>query len=130
MGTILCAECACGFCQGDIAAGGGMWDYGTILNAPALCRACGELLALNYLEGEHHCPKCGGKVTFYNDPLLQDRTGFDSENGCNTFEWNVCNTFEWNSRKSEECFVLPDVAYLCPRCNEKNMRFTQMGCWD
>ncbi len=99
-----------------------MADFGTVLNAPALCRACGEFLILNYLEGEQRCPECGGEVTFYNDPSLQDRTGFDSEKPHNIFEWSI--------RLSDECFVLPDVAYLCPRCNEKKMRFTQIGCWD
>jgi len=121
MGTIISAECECGFEPGEIFAGGGMFDFAGVCDVPALCENCREFVVVNYLGRSPKCPKCRKKVIAYNDPILQtkrDKTGSGSD------------VFHWFIEKSNVSFVLPDDYYLCPKCGKKRMRFFDVGCWD
>jgi len=118
MGSILIAECDCGFKSKEIYAGGGVANFETECAAPAVCKNCSSFLVLNYLRKKNKCPNCKSEVTFYNDPSIQKKT-------------NTENTvFDWYFEEYQHTFVLPDTKYYCPKCKKFNLRFISLGCWD
>ena len=114
MGSIIKAICQCGFESEDIYAGGGMADFMTRLSAPAYCKKCHSLVVSNYLSKRSRCPKCRGRVIFYNNKELQI-----SENQEEVFSWAISN--------EEDVFRLPKTLYLCPRCGKMKLEFHDIG---
>jgi len=122
MGSILKAQCKCGFELEDIFAGGGMLNFHEICDAPAICLNCNIFLIKNYMKKYSKCPRCQKKVAFYNDLQVQKKVSESYETYNDIFSWNV------NDEKGE--FRLPDTQYYCPECNEMTLKFVCIGSWD
>jgi len=95
MGTIIKATCQCGFESWNIFAGGGFTNFMPDLAAPAFCKKCKALVVSNYLSKKPKCPKCKGKIVFYNDKTLREE---DSRE----------DVFTWRSDDGEN-FRLPKL---------------------
>ena len=70
MGQILSAWCECGFGASNLWVGGGRHSFQSYCGVPALCKACQAFGVYNYLDFNPKCGRCGGKVSFYNEPDL------------------------------------------------------------
>jgi DNA-directed RNA polymerase subunit RPC12/RpoP len=89
----------------------------TRLSAPAFCKKCHSLVISNYLSKRPRCPRCRGKVIFYNDKTLQEG---DSQE----------DVFSWTISDEGNVFRLPKILYLCPICGQMKLEFFDIGCWD
>jgi hypothetical protein len=122
VGSLLLAECPCMKNKDnltlEICFRGGMLNFKTILNAPAICWNCKTFNVLNYLDKNKKCPKCENNVTFYNDDELFEPVN-DIEDDIFGFE-----EYQWDD------FVIKKGYYLCPYCLKKTMRFVNIGMWD
>lgn len=116
MGAILQAECQCGFFT-TFAAGGGMHNFQDTCFAPAVCVDCGEFFICNYFSKFIKCPKCHKKAHFYDYPPLRAKVKTKGE----VFSWRIDDVRQ---------FTLPDTTYICPKCKQKDMRFSQSGFFD
>lgn len=119
MGSILSAECSCGFKEERLFVGGGMLHAAGTCLAPAVCRECGNFFTTNYIEIENSlsCPRCAKKAYFYNDQSLRGAEG------------SPLLIFQWRLTK-DTSFDLPDAKYYCPNCQRFELRFKEGGCWD
>ncbi len=120
MGSILIAECRCGYTEPYLEVGGGMRNFMKSSRVPALCRKCKKVVLVNELLPEpHRCPKshCRSKVVLYNKPALRRE------------EIEVYPVFTWRAPENQP-FILPNAYYLCPRCNAMDLRFYNDGNWD
>lgn len=117
MGSIVKAQCGCGF-EKEIYLGGGMRTFATYCNFPFFCQACATMFEGNLLKNTVTCPKCNATN---NVPYDSDRICL--RKGQSVFEWNSTGDTE---RKLE----LTDGDYLCPSCGRPNMTFYDVGCWD
>ena len=122
MGTIIQAECECGYKSKLIYAGRGM--FGTGCTVPALCRNCNEIVAVKYLPPDAQCPNCGKEVIFNNDVSLRQE-----REDVNNTEIQIIDIFNWRIGENK-FFRLPDTFYLCPKCKKMTMRFMYAGNWD
>ncbi len=166
MGSILKAECECGFESDHLYVGAGMADFEKVCYAPAFCGNCRKLVVADYVSGSPKCPECGGGVTFYDDRSLQAEarhsdavstatsgSGAEFQSGSQVSYENESTAspenrgraidetsgrrivrreypvFEWRAPMGK-VFVLPNVAYVCPSCGEKRMRFRMVGFFD
>ena len=120
MGSILNAECGCGYKREGLFAGAGMLDFEKVCSAPAFCENCHEVVLADYLAKVPKCPKCKGKPSFYDDVSLRSESPGREEDPL--FEWHM----DWIGK----VFRLPGAAYLCPCCLEKKMRFVNAGFFD
>ena len=71
MGSILNAECVCGYRREGLFMGAGMLDFEKVCSAPAFCENCHEVVLADYLAKAPKCPKCKGKPIFYDDVCLR-----------------------------------------------------------
>ncbi len=121
MGSILRGLCKCGFDTGDIYVGAGFVNFMETCNAPAICLHCNEFLVRNYMAGDAaRCPGCEAKVTFYDDPSVQDASG----------KKRYDYLFVWRIADKDEFFKLPDTNFLCPKCKKMALIFEEIGNWD
>lgn len=117
MGSIVKAQCGCGF-EKEMYLGGGMRTFLTQCNFPFFCSACAIMFEGNILGNKVACPKCDATNSVpYNSDRLCLRKGQQ------VFEWNVAGDAE---RRLE----LTDGDYLCPGCGRPNMTFVGVGYWD
>lgn len=116
MGSILKAECSCGFVT-TFPAGGGVLNFTDTCFAPAICVDCGEFFIRNYFSKFIKCPKCHKKAYFYDNPSLHSNEITD----------NI--VFSWNLQDERE-FILYDKDYLCPKCKQFSLRFSELGFFD
>ena len=121
MGTLLTAQCVCGFQSGTLALGGGMLNFQNHCGAPALCTSCGRFQVLNYLDETAMCEACRGEVRFYDHPSLRGPMPTEGRSSDPVFSWNLDD-----GRK----FLLPGGLYVCPKCRQKTLRFESQGNWD
>lgn len=129
MGSMLIAECDCGFKSEMINAGGGMMNFNEVLNAPALCKKCHILIVKNYLKKNPRCHRCRGKINFYNDPALYKGNLPKDINDC-IFYWRLPDDFDSVHPEIKSFFCLPNTDYMCPECGKMNLKFIDVGCWD
>lgn len=129
MGSLLTAQCDCGFKYNLIYAGGGMRNFNEVLNAPALCKKCQLFLVKNYLEHDPRCPHCKRIIQFYNDPALFKENLSKDEVEC-VFHWRLLDGFDSINSKIDNFFCLPNTDYTCPRCGKMTMKFINEGFWD
>jgi hypothetical protein len=120
MGSILMAQCKCGFKLKSLFVGGGMANFDKICKEPAICLKCNILLIKNNMKKHSffhpRCPKCWRKITFYSDPKVQKQ------------EFKSYERYNLNGEK--KTFRLPDTHYYCPECNEMTLKFVDIGNWD
>ena len=118
MGSMVRAECLCGFERG-VRIGGGMLNSGGRCGFPCLCGGCHDLVEVNLLAKRMKCPDCGsGEVVPYDDPSLAGSPGKEEVAG-------------WNMRgKGGRKLSLTDGNYKCPRCGRMALRFEAYGFFD
>lgn len=114
-GDIFSAKCECGF-ENELFIGAGKSDYKTSCKFPFYCNTCSSLIILNALNENRTCNKCNSEkvMSYENDSL---RAGKSNNS---LFGWNV----------NGKTFLLTDDSYLCPKCKEYKLTFTQIGNWD
>jgi hypothetical protein len=113
------AECVCGL-SAELLIGGGMFNFTTFCAFPCACETCHQVVNVNLLDRDVHCPLCGaaGPLPF-DDPRLAGAPGDHA-----VAEWNVENSLG-------RVLVLTDGTYRCPRCGQNTLRFVDTGlCWD
>ncbi len=117
MGTILRAECQCGYSV-EVFVGSGFVDFQNVYYAPAPCKFCQEIVTRNYLKaGRQRCPHCRRATLFYDHPSLRGEILCDDPNNERDLD---------NDRR----FILPDATYYCPECKQMQLHFFEAGCWD
>lgn len=62
MGTIVRAECKCGFAVDELLIGGGMLDFNTRYRFPIYCNECKIMFVGNLFAKDIHCTKCKKKM--------------------------------------------------------------------
>ena len=117
MGSIVKAECGCGF-EKEMSLGGGMRTFATHCNFPFFCSVCAIMFEANLLKTKIVCPK--SKAT-NSVPYDSDRICL--RKGQVVFDWNIPDD---TGRRLE----LTDGDYWCPSCGRPTMTFLDMGCWD
>ena len=120
MGTILNAQCDCGFAKTEIFVGRGFKpEY---LYVPAYCTKCKSLQITNCLDKMNKCPECRGELTLYTqDSLLEKSASTDKYDN---------NLFFEVTPDGKRQLRLPDTYYLCPNCRKTALRFISTGMWD
>jgi hypothetical protein len=114
MGTMIQAQCKCGYSSDIIFQGGGFETFMEKDMEPAYCEKCQRLIVLNYKESNPRCSQCLGEVKFYSDSSLQKKPG---------------KKIKENHISSRD-FLLPKINYLCPQCGKIKMKFYYVGDWD
>jgi len=117
MGSIINAECGCGF-KRQMYLGGGMRNFETHCAFPLYCGQCKILFAANLFQKQLSCPDCGGR----------DVVPYDDERVCQTRGRVV---FQWAAEHAiGRALALTDGGYLCPQCGRFTLSFSMAGCWD
>jgi hypothetical protein len=138
MGSIVQAECDCGF-TACVFIGGGFLDYKTTRYFPCLCSNCGRLVQVNVLAPAPSCPDCGGPDPVpYDDPQLVGARGQHLVAECNLRNYTlptVDQAVDLGRGKHRlyplrRNLALYDGSYLCPGCSRMTLRFTLAGMWD
>lgn len=106
MGTIIKAECHCGFKTNELYLGAGMQNFMDISNIPALKKNASNIKMLNYKEKKKYPDHL-----FYNDPEL---TGLS--NSSVSIEWDGIAIFEQYN--------------FCPQCKKYSLSFIPIGLFD
>jgi len=118
MGTLVYAQCGCGYKTENFALGGGMENFQTYCGFPYLCPTCREVTVANYLDATPSCDSCGTKsITSYATRALMG----EREKG---------NAFDKYLGPERGTLTLPQGTYLCPKCEKKTLRFEWGGMWD
>jgi hypothetical protein len=139
MGCRIDARCACGYEERRLLVGGGMGSYSAFCGFPVLCRSCQRVRVANLLAGAPPLkesekerpgmpdpppgpPKCGvcqsPDIVPYDSPELQTRPG-------------PARVADWNeAARIGRVVRLNDGPYLCPKCDEANLRFRLVGFFD
>ena len=119
MGSIIIAQCPCGFIKDDLFVGAGMMNYGTSEFEPALCMSCGHFQACDRMARRPRCKKCQGPVRFYDTsgPRLDLLTEDEPQDVGSTVQ-DPTQPLSHQGR------------HLCPRCKEMRMDFLAGGMWD
>ncbi len=117
MGSIVEAQCPCGFTSEAFFLGSGMDGASTRCAMPALCPRCRRIGAHNIGSKRPRCGVCRGPVRGY---AIEGNPARDPDAAAPVFDWNA----------DGRTFVLPDAGYRCPECDQLTMRFFACGCWD
>ena len=118
MGAMATASCKCGY-SSHLTLGGGRATFETECWFPVYCRACRALGESNLLGQPVTCPTCGGSdVVPYDAPELVGKRGHRE-----VFSWNMDEQLGRTLR-------LTDGSYLCPACQQTQLRFQHTGHWD
>lgn len=105
MGTILKAECKCGFARDKIHFGAGMEDFGQCY-VPALKNGSSTIEMKNIRNKKNLLD-----YVFYTENTLHEATA-----NCKSYQaWEFFLNMENN---------------LCPKCKTYNMRFLHLGIYD
>lgn len=117
MGSIIEAACECGFSQ-VLYLGGGMANFQTVSWFPVYCRSCQSMQLANLLNSPLACKACGGtEVLSYESAELRG----------DAHEHEV---FSWYAGQLQRPLRLSDGFYFCPTCQQMQLRFREVGCWD
>ena len=118
MGTIIRAECRCGF-QKEMCLGGGMLNFTKHCAFPMYCGQCKILFEANLFRKRIPCPSCRG---------TRDVVPYDDERVCRSKGEEV---FQWATEdKIGRDLALTGGKYLCPQCGQFTLSFLMAGCWD
>jgi hypothetical protein len=105
MGSVLKAICKCGF-EKEFLFGGGMMDFNTVCNVPALNKETGEFVVENYLS-----KSSSEDLSFYNQPNM-----YSGDLGDEYHQWSGV--------------LLKQTGNLCPNCKSFTMNFELIACYD
>lgn len=106
MGTILIANCVqCGF-EEEFPYGGGMMDFESVCNVPAISKNTGHFVVRNYFE-----EKLSGEFLFYNNPEM-----YSGKLGKDYHEWGE--------------ILLKRKNNICPHCKTFTMSFESFAFYD
>lgn len=118
MGTIVRAECKCGFAVDDMSIGGGMMDFNTRYSFPIYCNECKIMFVGNLFDKDIRCTKCNRtNVTPYADESM----------------FVGVTEIEAYRDESEKLVRVPELTngtYKCPKCGEFGMTFIEEGNFD
>jgi hypothetical protein len=122
MGSVIEAECECGYMNPELLLGGGFRNFMTECAVPFYCDHCKKVFTLNILDKngliqDCHCPRCKRKVHYY---------GYIKEG---TYEYNEDYVFDWRVN-SENRYFLPEGLHHCPKCKKDKLQFYETACWD
>lgn len=106
MGTIIKANCSCGYTTRNLFFGAGMEDFMDVANVPALRNGSSEIEMIN-LKKKNHYPE----YSFYTDGLLADKP-----NNSRTIDHFELQLHQQNN--------------LCPKCKNYTLNFVDIGCFD
>ena len=119
VGTMIAANCPCGYENDELAIGGGMLTFMEHCAAPALCTSCREVVTIDLMDRNAACPNCGGAPTPYDDPSLRAaQIAYDG------------SAIAWNLPDGRSFALDHQGAYTCPRCLQTTMSFIDVGCFD
>ena len=118
MGSVVKANCACGF-EKEMFLGGGMLSFKTECCFPAYCSHCNKLFEVNAFDRHKICPLCkNSNMILYNDEKIYMRKG-----DVIVFDWDA-------SEEIGKILVLTNGGYWCPTCCRFDLSFSDVGCWD
>jgi hypothetical protein len=118
MGTMVRAECRCGFAVDEISIGGGMMDFTTRCNFPVYCNECKIMFVGNLSDKDIHCTKCNKtNITPYDDETM-------------FVGGTEIETYLDESEKLGRDPQLTNGKYKCPNCSEFGMTFKEEGFFD
>lgn len=106
MGTIIKAECNCGYKTKNLFYGAGMEDFMNVANVPALKNGSSEIEMIN-IKKKNQYPE----YSFYTDKLLASKPN--------------------NSRSIDHFDLkLHQQNNLCPKCKNYTLNFVEVGMFD
>ncbi len=118
MGTIIKADCRCGF-EKEMFLGGGMMNFTKYCAYPMYCGQCRILFESNLFQKQISCPNCNRA----NDVVPYDHERVCRRKGKEVFRWATEHEIGRN-------LTLTDGEYLCPKCGRFTLSFTMSGYWD
>jgi len=114
MGSILSAECNCGYTIESVFIGATRANYRTKCLMIHYCDKCSRLFRENIFKKNISCPNCSNSnvIPYYtidepskNKPLI--------------FSSSLDKLIEMENKE-----------YICPKCNKLSLTFLQEGCFD
>jgi hypothetical protein len=158
MGSILKANCSCGFNSEELFLGGGRLTFETRCMFPCYCGACESLSTSNMFELEVVCADCGEVgVQPYDEmihPSARKRVptaevlyyeGYIGTNKIMGLMRKVLaigssrsrpepvyddSVFSWSRGGAYKDLVITPGKYYCPQCKSYGLTFESVGCWD
>jgi ribosomal protein L37AE/L43A len=100
--------------------GGGMIDFMESVKIPFSCYDCGTIRIKNIYSPSNKCSKCRKEMVMYGKKVKDIN---HDEYRYSVFDWGM-GSF------GEECYVLMNEDYQCPKCNEMSLKFESTGVWD
>ena len=121
MGSMLEAECPCGYVKSEICFGIGMLGIGL---GPGICHKCREIVSVEThqigmppnVSSEQkrlRCSKCGRKPQML-ELIMQP----------------IPETEDEESSFSHQDSLDSEAVYLCPKCDQKTLKLYEVGFWD
>ena len=111
MGSLVEANCKCGYRDGFMI-GGGMLNFMEECYFPSFCRKCNKIVDVNMLDNPVKCPDCrDNSVTPYDQKPIVGKQGKNK-----VANWNVIGEIG-------RSLVLTDGSYFCPACEKYTLSF-------
>ncbi|MDG1816380.1 MAG: hypothetical protein P8H22_09800 [Glaciecola sp.] len=119
MGSIVKANCQCGFEQ-KIHIGGGIGDFKKNCAFPCFCHHCTKLVVANMMANNKDCPICENDslVSYMHNTIAS----IDGDR----------NVISWRLQKDgvDEMLMLDNGHYICPQCKGVSLTFSLVGMFD
>ncbi len=115
MGSIIYAECECGYKKDRMLIGGGMANFNRRCNFPYYCDNCNTIIVHNAFIEPAYCT-CGNLLVRYDNEDLSTKNP----------ETKIC--FNWSANNQK--LILTHNKYLCPECKKYGLEWSLNGCWD
>lgn len=117
-GSIVTAQCPCGFSVENLHIFGGKGNFETVCMFPALCLSDSRFLLVNIYDlaaQQYDCPL--RDVVLYTSPELMS-----ADMGRVLVSWNL--------QRLGKSLELHEGGYKCPECKEFALHFHEVGKWD
>lgn len=124
MGMVVKAKCTCGLDK-DMLVGAVRATFKKRAAFPARCARCRDLVGVNVLADPPMCGTCGSaQVTPLAEPM--------PEGACEVASGNIPEKRSWLGKvtRAARTLTLHDRAYLCPRCDKADLRFSALRAVD
>lgn len=106
MGTIIKAKCQCGYESKEMFFGAGMEDFEKVSYVPSLKNGSSKIEMINHKRKDHF-----PEYSFYTDSLLSGKP---------TNSYNI-DHFDLKLQQENN---------YCPVCENFNLQFLSLGCFD